>query len=312
MKKNKLRKGFTLVEILVTISILVSISAMLTRMLFNFTRDAFVITSQMKSNKMLTDAINRIEGLKRDSVAILPSYNIGVYKPSTPLKYCPSCITSNKVLSTDKAVVLVVPVPTRCTTGGTCTIGMQDYEFQDVSVFRNSLKGGYLTADPYYEAPVPDSSTNSLPNDVVILYKDDRILETNSASTLRMAQFISGRKDSNSVQYSREMNQGNLLKTDINSIKIASNILNGRSSVPTQYATAPQAVKDLFITKVFTYLTDGGELPYTGTPFTIDQAKTIRAIKVTLVMKDDFSDVKVKDNNLKAQSKEAVFKLKPL
>ena len=90
MKKRAF--GFTLLEILISMSILITITGIITKALFDFSRTAYFVTSQIKSNELLRSTFTKLEQKLFASSSVIYQYNLG----TKTLKYCSSCFATTK------------------------------------------------------------------------------------------------------------------------------------------------------------------------------------------------------------------------
>lgn len=81
--KIKKKKGFTLVEILVSISILVTILAIVTKLLFDFSRSAYRISFQIKNTETIRNIFRKLEYTFIRSRAVIHKYEIERARPLT-------------------------------------------------------------------------------------------------------------------------------------------------------------------------------------------------------------------------------------
>lgn len=81
--KRKKKKGFTLVEILVSISILVTILAIVTKLLFDFSRSAYRVSFQIKNTETIRNIFRKLEYTFIRSRTVIYKYEIERGRPGT-------------------------------------------------------------------------------------------------------------------------------------------------------------------------------------------------------------------------------------
>lgn len=205
--KIKKKKGFTLVEILVSISILVTILAIVTKLLFDFSKSAYRVSFQIKNTETIRNIFRKLEYTFIRSRAVIYKYEIerGRAGLITNLKGdcgdhgttshspidCLEGTSPNKFLRSGKdMLILSAPVLSKAHTNITTdTIDRID---TDASNQKETIptgygypypyldlpnKGDYLTSDPFDIDQAPGTwplYPNASKNDVFILYRDGK------------------------------------------------------------------------------------------------------------------------------------------
>ena len=221
--KIKNKKGFTLVEILVSISILVTILAIVTKLLFDFSRSAYRVSFQIKNTETIRNIFRKLEYTFIRSRTVIHKYEIERARPltlsinelkgdcgdpnstsytsvscmETPAFNAASFSTGLKILRSGKdMIILSSPVYSKLLTDSTDKIDVSPgietipplsikYGYYPYTSLPN--KGDYLTSDPLDVDQAPGSGpayTNASKNDVFILYRDGK-------KNLRMYQLTS-------------------------------------------------------------------------------------------------------------------------
>lgn len=327
-RKNK-KKGFTLLEVMVSIGILVTILAIVTKLLFDFSKSAYRVSFQMKNTENIRIIFRKIEKQLMNARSVIYRYdittargNITELKGNCRQQVSPygaiSCFDSGKLKSGNQMLIVSLPVFHRGTTDQTPlmrsdpgtvdtaaastykTLSVDDYVSPPLGTIPNypykSLPtlGDYRTSDPL------DVNRAASENDVVIMYKD-------SKKNLRLYQLPSSVVDTTAgspfvnkpfSRYSDETNYQ--YKGEILGAKLAENI----EDTITTYTDAN--VRKEVDYDLFTYYTSTEELPYSvgssekgklvtiGNPVTPTQVAQVLAVRVKITKASDY-DVKFND-----------------
>ena len=197
--KRKKKKGFTLVEILVSISILVTILAIVTKLLFDFSKSAYRVSFQIQNTETIRNIFRKLEKQLMNARAVIYQYDIVAARANsiTQLKgNCKSqvspfgsidCVNNNKLKSGNDMMIVSLPVYNRILTGQSPEYlsgpGYQGIVTGSYGTVYSTPSGGNFTNYPYISLPnlgenltsdPLDVNTPASANDVLIIYRDSK------------------------------------------------------------------------------------------------------------------------------------------
>lgn len=330
-RKNK-KKGFTLVEIMVSISILVTILAIVTKLLFDFSKSAYRVSFQMKNTETIRSIFRKIEKQLMNARSVIYRYDIatarsnsitdlreGCREQVSPYGSTP-CVVSGKLKSGKEILIVSLPVMNRSSAGGATQDPIMDpssgvvnsnaiptYQTVSVNDYIPPI-GGQIANYPYKSLPTLGDYKTSDPldvnrvdseNDVVIIYKD-------SKKSLRLYQLPSRVLETTgpfiNQPFSRYKDDTSYqYKGEIRGSKLAENIEDSFTVIDPVTSMRNEVDYNLF-----TYYTPTEELPYSsgstekgklvtaGNPVTPSQVAQVLAVRVKITKASDY-DVKFND-----------------
>jgi len=296
----KKKKGFTLVEILVSISILVTILAIVTKLLFDFSKSAYRVSFQIQNTETIRNIFRKLEKQLINARAVIYEYDIVTARANsiTQLKGdCKSqvspfgsinCVNSGKLKSGNDMMIVSLPVYNRDLTSQSpeykSGVGNEGIVTGNYGTVYSTPAGGIFPNYPYLSLPnlgdnltsdPLDVNTTASANDVVIVYRD-------SKKNLRIYQLPSKVLDTRPTSvninkpYSRyEDESAYSYKGEILGAKLAENIeetITGfdnnyiRTETPYDIFTYYTPTKELKVEPANTVVVDKGKLvPATST-----------------------------------------------
>ena len=327
--KRKKKKGFTLVEILVSISILVTILAIVTKLLFDFSRSAYRVSFQIQNTETIRNIFRKLEKQLMNARAVIYQYDIANARSNiiTQLKgNCKSqvspfgeinCVNSGKLKSGNDMMIVSLPVYNRNLTSQSPEylngVGNEGIVTGSYSTAYLTPTGGIFANYPYTSLPnlgenltsdPLDVNTPASANDVLIVYRD-------SKKNLRMYQLPSKLIDLRPLSvninkpYSRYLDDSTYVyKGEILGSMLAPNIeetitgfdnSNIRTETPYDIFTYYTPTKELKVEPANTVVIDKGKLvPGTSTLPTADAVTAtdvahVSAIRIKLTKASNYN-----------------------